>query len=143
MVEKKRSDFEPVRVGRFFILGTCLVCPCVRSWYLVLERIVKFPGTKGALAKMVLDQGLFAPAFLSVFVTAASTLQGLTLQVFAFEIIKITIMHLILQDIKRNLEASYLDIVKTNWKIWPATQLINFYFVPFKHRILVNINYFL
>ena len=81
VVEKKGSDFEPARVGRFFILGTCLVCPCVRSWYLVLERIVKFPGTKGALAKMVLDQGLFAPAFLSVFVTAASTLQGLSLQV--------------------------------------------------------------
>ena len=47
-----------------------------------------------------------------------------------------------LKDIKKNLEASYLDIVKTNWKIWPATQLINFYFVPFKHRILVRINYF-
>ena len=52
-------------------------------------------------------------------------------------------MHFIFQDIKKNLEASYLDIVKTNWKIWPATQLVNFYFVPFKHRILVNINYFL
>ena len=75
-------------MGRFFILGTCLVCPCVRSWYLVLERIVKFPGTKGALAKVVLDQGLFAPAFLSVFVTAASTLQGLSLQVGALENMK-------------------------------------------------------
>ena len=83
VVEKKGSDFEPTRVGRFFILGSCLVCPCVRSWYLVLERTVKFPGTKGALAKVVLDQGLFAPAFLSVFVTAASTLQGLSLQVIA------------------------------------------------------------
>ena len=42
------------------------------------------------------------------------------------------------QDIKRNLEATYFDIVTTNWKIWPATQLANFYFVPFKHRILVR-----
>ena len=81
VVERKGGDFEPARVGRFFILGTCVVCPCVRSWYLVLEKLVKFPGSKGALTKMVLDQGFFAPAFLSVFVTAASTLQGLTLQV--------------------------------------------------------------
>ena len=29
-----------------------------RSWYLVLEKIVKVPGTKGALTKMVLDQGI-------------------------------------------------------------------------------------
>ena len=70
-----------MRVGRFFILGTCLVCLCVRSWYLLLERTVKFPGAQGALSKMVLDQALFAPAFLSVFVTAASTLQGLSLEV--------------------------------------------------------------
>ena len=81
VVERKGSDFEPSRVGRFFILGTCVVCPCVRSWYLVLERAVKVPGTGGALCKMVLDQAFFAPAFLSVFVTAASSLQGLSLQV--------------------------------------------------------------
>ena len=29
-----------------------------RSWYLVLEKIVKVPGTKGAISKMVLDQGI-------------------------------------------------------------------------------------
>ena len=76
----------------------------IRSWYLVLEKIVKVPGTKGALSKMVLDQGiitinvngkrltcfhqgLFAPSFLCVFVTAASTLQGLPLSVCVQEIV--------------------------------------------------------
>ena len=58
----------------------------MRSWYLVLERTVKFPGTRGALTKMVLDQAIFAPTFLSVFVTAASTMQGLSLQVWRTEI---------------------------------------------------------
>ena len=42
-----------------------------------------------------------------------------------------------MQDVRKNLEATYVDIIVTNWKIWPATQLANFYFVPFKHRILV------
>merc|ERR1712029_904772 len=120
-VEKKSADqFELSRVGRFFIMGSCVVCPCVRSWYLVLEKIVKLQGTRGALTKMVLDQGLFAPSFLCVFVTAASTLQGLPLS-----------------EIRKSLETNYIDIVTTNWKIWPATQLANFYFVPFKHRLLV------
>ena len=53
----------------------------LRSWYLVLEKLVKHQGTRGALTKMVLDQSLFAPSFLCVFVTAASTLQGLSLAV--------------------------------------------------------------
>ena len=80
-------------------------------------------GTKAVVTKVALDQALFAPSFLCVFVTAVSTLQGLGIQ-----------------DIKANLSQNYVDIVLTNWKIWPATQLINFYFVPFQHRILVSIS---
>lgn len=121
LVERKKlEDFEISRVGRFFIMGSCVVAPCIRSWYMVLEKIVKFQGPKAALSKMALDQALFAPSFLVVFVTAASTLQGLSLQ-----------------DIKKNLDDNYVDIVLTNWKIWPATQMLNFYLVPVQHRILV------
>ena len=73
------------------------------------------------VTKVAMDQALFAPSFLCVFVTAVSTLQGLGIK-----------------EIKENLSQNYVDIVLTNWKIWPATQLINFYFVPFQHRILVS-----
>ena len=78
-------------------------------------------GTRAVVAKVAMDQALFAPSFLCVFVTAVSTLQGLGIK-----------------EIKENLSQNYVDIVLTNWKIWPATQLINFYFVPFQHRILVS-----
>jgi len=121
LVERKSWDkFEMKRVGTFFILGACVVTPCVRSWYLTLEKIVKLQGSKGALAKVALDQSLFAPAFIVVFITAASTLNGLTTQ-----------------EIASNIKRDYTDILLTNWQIWPATQLANFYFVPFQHRILV------
>jgi len=121
VVERKKiQEFEISRVGRFFLMGTCVVAPCIRSWYLVLEKIVTAQGTRAAFSKMVLDQAFFAPCFLVVFVTAASTLQGLSVQ-----------------DIKANLAANYVDIVTTNWKIWPATQLLNFYLTPVQHRILV------
>jgi len=121
LVERKKlEEFEISRVGRFFLMGSCVVAPCIRSWYLVLERIVKIQGSRAAFSKMVLDQAFFAPCFLVVFVTAASTLQGLSVQ-----------------DIKKNLDANYVDIVLTNWKIWPATQLLNFYLTPVQHRILV------
>jgi len=120
-VERRRlEEFELARTGRFFIMGTCVVAPCIRTWYLFMEKVVKFQGTKAVVTKVAMDQALFAPSFLCVFVTAVSTLQGLGLR-----------------EIKENLSANYVDIVLTNWKIWPATQLINFYFVPFQHRILV------
>ncbi len=45
--------------GLVLIKGSVIQCRLVkRSWYLVLEKIVKVPGTKGALTKMVLDQGI-------------------------------------------------------------------------------------
>ena len=68
-------------MGRYFLMGSCVVAPCIRSWYLLLERTVTRPGPTAAAAKMLLDQTLFAPAFLAVFITAASTLQGLSLKV--------------------------------------------------------------
>lgn len=121
VVERKPlSEFEWARVGKFFLIGSCVVAPCVRTWYLTLEKIVKFPGPKGAFSKMCLDQSLFAPCFIVVFVSAASTLNGLSSQ-----------------ELVNNLRRDYTDILLTNWKIWPATQLANFYFVPFQHRILV------
>jgi len=108
------------RVGKFFVLGTCLVAPCLRTWYLTMERIVKVQGSRGAISKVLLDQGLFAPCFIVLFISSASTLNGLSPK-----------------EIQINLKRDYPEILLTNWKLWPATQLANFYFVPFQHRILV------
>ena len=46
-------------------------------------------GPKGAFSKMCLDQSLFAPCFIVVFVSAASTLNGLSSQVRPSRIIQI------------------------------------------------------
>jgi len=121
LVERKSmKEFDLSRVGKFFVLGTCLVAPCLRTWYLTMERIVKVQGSRGAISKVLLDQGLFAPCFIVLFISSASTLNGLSPK-----------------EIQINLKRDYPEILLTNWKLWPATQLANFYFVPFQHRILV------
>ena len=43
------QEFDPVRTGRFFIMGTCVVAPCIRTWYLFMERVVKFQGRSSSL----------------------------------------------------------------------------------------------
>jgi hypothetical protein len=35
-------DFR--RVGNFFFMGACVVAPCVRTWLLTLDRLVKAQG---------------------------------------------------------------------------------------------------
>lgn len=117
---RKLSEFDPSRTAKFFMLGSCVVAPVIRTWYIALEKIVKFQGARGALTKMCLDQGLFAPCFIVIFTTSAYTLNGGKLE-----------------HLRSHLESMYLDVLFSNWKLWPAAQIINFYFVPLQHRLLM------
>jgi len=38
------QEFEPSRTGRFFIMGSFVCAPCIRTWYLFMEKVVKFQG---------------------------------------------------------------------------------------------------
>ena len=40
-------------------------------------------------------------------------------------------------EVKNRTQADLMDVVLTGWTIWPATQLANFYLVPFLVRPLV------
>lgn len=93
----------------------------VRGWYLTMERMLGSSVTlTNTLRKVGLDQLGFAPIFTVGILTYIGKLQGQSLQ-----------------DIKLKLEKELKDIVITGWTIWPAAQIINFYFVPFLVRPLV------
>ncbi|XP_062065130.1 protein Mpv17 isoform X3 [Lepus europaeus] len=78
-------------------------------------------GTKvDALKKMLLDQGCFAPCFLGCFLPLVGTLNGLSAQ-----------------DNWAKLQRDYLDALITNYYLWPAVQLANFYLVPLHYRLAV------
>ncbi|XP_069925411.1 protein Mpv17 isoform X17 [Oryctolagus cuniculus] len=94
--------------------------PVVGGWYKVLDRLIP-GGTKvDALKKMLLDQGGFAPCFLGCFLPLVGTLNGLSAQ-----------------DNWAKLQRDYLDALITNYYLWPAVQLANFYLVPLHYRLAV------
>lgn len=74
------------------------------------------------VTKVLMDQALFAPSFLCVFVAAVSTLQVTVMSTLSImsTVSKPTMQGLGLEDIRRNLAANYTDVVLTNWKVWPA-----------------------
>lgn len=69
---------------------------------------------------ILVDQLVFAPLFIGVLIGSIGTLQGRQPL-----------------EISQNLKRDFPDILMTNYKIWPAVQLLNFYFVPLNYQVLL------
>ncbi|KAL4218292.1 Protein Mpv17 [Mactra antiquata] len=120
VVEKKSlSQFEVKRSLRFVVFGTFMAGPLFSIWY---SRLAKtFGHTKYAALKMVAcDQLLFAPPFIAYFLGTMELFKGEGLQ-----------------DVKLKLQDDYLTVMKTNYKLWPMVQALNFTFVPIHYRVVV------
>jgi protein Mpv17 len=72
------------------------------------------------LARVAVDQGVFAPTFIGVFLSSMAVLEG--------------------TSPTEKLQRSYSEALLTNWMIWPFVQMVNFKFMPLQHRLLfVNV----
>uniref|UniRef100_T1GT30 Mitochondrial inner membrane protein Mpv17 n=1 Tax=Megaselia scalaris TaxID=36166 RepID=T1GT30_MEGSC len=96
------------RTAEFSALGLFLVGPTLRFWYGRLDRIVspKQVAWKVSIKKASLDQFLFAPAFIVLFTSSISVMQGMNAE-----------------SVVERLKSEYTTILKTNYIIWPAAQL--------------------
>lgn len=118
-VLERRSTVDVPRAARFFVMGVGFVGPILRVWYITLERLVGTTGGRAmVIKKVLLDQGVFTPVFIPSFLSALGALQGRSWE-----------------GIKDMVRADYLAILKANYMLWPAAQLINFRFVPLAYRV--------
>ncbi|XP_054977467.1 protein Mpv17 isoform X1 [Sorex araneus] len=118
LVERRGlREHQATRTLTMFSLGCGFVGPVIGGWYRVLDRLV--PGTTkvDALKKMLLDQGAFAPCFLGCFLPLVGALNGLSAQANWAK-----------------MQRDYPDALITNYYLWPAVQLANFYLVPLQYR---------
>ncbi|XP_004686100.2 PREDICTED: protein Mpv17 isoform X3 [Condylura cristata] len=121
LVEKRGlREHQTARTLTMASLGSGFVGPVIGSWYRVLDRFI--PGTSkvAALKKMALDQGGFAPCFLGCFLPLVGAASGLSAK-----------------DNWAKLQRDYPDALVTNYYLWPAVQLANFYLVPLHYRLPV------
>lgn len=110
-----------VDVKRTFIftfLGFTLVGPALHFWYLYLSKLVTAPGATSAVLSLVLDQFIFSPIFLGVFLSTLVTLEGKPSQVVP------------------KLQQEWFSAVIANWQLWIPFQFLNFRFVPQNFQVL-------
>jgi len=111
----KGVDFR--RAGVFTFLGAVLVGPALHLWYGTLGKLVTVKGSAGAAISLILDQGVFAPAFLCVFLSSLFTIEGMQDQIVP------------------KLKQDFASTVVANWKIWIPFQFLNFRFVPLNLQV--------
>lgn len=100
--------------------GGALVAPVLGVWYSKLNAMIPGKGTKGALGRLALDQGIFAPFFVTLFISSLLTLNGEA------------------RLIKPKLQQDLLSTVTANWALWIPGQFLNFRFVPAQFNLLAS-----
>ncbi|XP_070500048.1 mitochondrial inner membrane protein Mpv17 [Chironomus tepperi] len=115
---KKELDYK--RSANFLLIGFCGGLG-LRKWYGALNSTFQGSNkTVCTIKKVAVDQLVFAPVFIGTLISSIGLLQG-----------KKPI------EIKTKLEAEFADILKANYKLWPAVQLMNFAFVPLNYQVVV------
>jgi len=111
-------EYSVQRSLRVAAFGLVLSGPLNHFWYGALEKIVKGTGTRANVAKVALDQTIFAPFILTSFFTAMPVLEGQGLEAGI-----------------NNAKAHLIPALKLNYFVWPAAQAINFRYIPLQHRV--------
>ncbi|KAI4591643.1 Protein required for ethanol metabolism [Pestalotiopsis sp. 9143b] len=118
LVEKRGFEkHDLTRTGRMFLYGGAVFGPAATTWFKFLQRRVVLPNKNAEiLARVAVDQGVFAPTMIGVFLSSMATMEG--------------------GSPADKLAKSYLPALQTNYLVWPFVQLVNFKFVPLHHRVL-------
>jgi hypothetical protein len=118
------ADWDMARTGRFAILGAFFVAPGIHYWYNALSmRIIPGAATvSNVLKRVAVDQFLFSPLFLQVWLSALWTMEGETK----------------LETVPGRLMEATPTILVANWILWIPAQLLNFRMVPVKYQVLYS-----
>ncbi|XP_067839877.1 protein Mpv17 [Heptranchias perlo] len=114
------ANHNIMRTVKMTTVGLIYVAPVLGVWYRGLDRLVVGQSKTAAFKKMLLDQFALAPCFLACFFSVTGLLRGLSRE-----------------EIWAKIQKDYKNALITNYYIWPAAQMLNFYFIPLAHRLAV------
>ncbi|KAM7409653.1 hypothetical protein PAMA_001240 [Pampus argenteus] len=106
------------RTGNMFIVG-CSMGPLMHVWYNMLDKILVGKAMSTVLKKMMLDQIVASPALALWYFLGMGHVEGNSLS-YAWA------------DFKRK----FLELMTMDFCVWPVAQMINFYFLSPKYRVV-------
>ncbi|KAK9313429.1 hypothetical protein V1522DRAFT_410731 [Lipomyces starkeyi] len=120
-----KGRYDYIRTARMCFHGGVVFAPVVSQWYKLISTRIVIPGRPmlEALARMAVDQTVWAPVGIASFYVSMGVLQ-----LHSWE------------QIKQELQTKWWRTMVGNYAVWPAVQFVNFRIIPLDYRLMfVNI----
>lgn len=120
ILQKEREVWDSKRTRDMSLTGVPIGVIC-HLWYNFLDKRLPGRTIKRVAQKVVIDQILFSPVCISIFFITLGVLEKSKVSTVKAEII----------------QKGWL-LYAAEWMIWPPAQVINFYWLPTRYRVLYD-----
>lgn len=120
LTEKDIEKYDPMRTMQMGFSGffAGLIC---HHWYNILDRVIIGRSIGMAIRKLLLDQFFCTPVVILSFFATVAIFEDNPWDNFNEEVAD-----------------KFWILYKAEWVVWPPAQLVNFYFLPTKYRVLYD-----
>ncbi|ELU04105.1 hypothetical protein CAPTEDRAFT_167689 [Capitella teleta] len=113
------EPFNVKRVAAFAIAGFCYIGPVMHYVYLLLEKLFPRSQRYSMIKRLLTERLIVTPVFLLGYLYILALMQLRDPKIAALQVY-----------------ITYMQILKTNWRVWTVFQLINVNYVPQQYRTL-------
>lgn len=116
--EVEKIDVE--RTAHMAFSGSVAGVIC-HNWYIFLDKIIIGRSLDMVVKKLMLDQFICSPIIIMSFFATVAIFEDNPLENFNEEV-----------------KDKFWTLYKAEWVVWPPAQIINFYFLPTRYRVLYD-----
>lgn len=114
------EKYDYLRTAHMSFSGSVAGVIC-HNWYIFLDKIIVGRTFDMVMKKLMLDQFICSPVIIMSFFATVAIFEEAPLQNFTEEV-----------------KDKFWTLYKAEWVVWPPAQIINFYYLPTKYRVLYD-----